>query len=138
MDIKTILLVAVGIAIVAFGGMMLLTSNILLGSDLAKILPLGPGGCVEENGCRAYCEDNLGECIKWCTENKHPLCNQIAGEFVAASGDGTQKSTLFGPGGCKDEGECIEYCSNNLGICLEYCENNESELCEVVTKTFTG
>ncbi|GEM_PF-6368915 len=50
------------------------------GNSVVKI-SLGPGGCIKEDDCRAYCQANLQECIGWCSENEHYLCGTIAGEY---------------------------------------------------------
>src|SRR3989344_9641573 len=52
------------------------------GNPLSNILPLGPGSCIDETSCRAYCDDNIQDCIKWCSENENPLCEVIAREYT--------------------------------------------------------
>lgn len=45
-------------------------------------IKLGPGNCLKEDECRAYCEKNLQECIEWCTQNEHYLCGAIVQEYL--------------------------------------------------------
>lgn len=73
----------------------------------------GPGGCTKE-GCRQYCEskDHQEECFKFAEKNglvpkeevvRHEQGQKIL-EKIKESG---------GPGSCKSEGECRNYCSNS-------------------------
>lgn len=78
----------------------------------------GPGGCRGE-ACRTYCEtpEHSNECIDF-AEKEGFMSKEQAGEA-------RKQSALMnepGPGGCKGEGECRNYCDDpaHLDECLDF------------------
>ena len=64
----------------------IISSGCLISTEeIIEILPLGPGGCIDETSCRNYCETNLQDCIEWCGENQHELCGAIAGDYLGGN-----------------------------------------------------
>lgn len=81
----------------------------------------GPGNCTDLASCEAYCsvESNFGECAafakKYGLEDTIPPARQ-------ALVDAMQKGE--GPGQCKDEVSCRNYCENtdNIGECADFAD----------------
>ena len=80
----------------------------------------GPGGC-KGIACREYCqnEDHQEECIEFATKNSLVSKEEVerVQEIRRARHEGTidpneLERRDIGPGGCKSERECFEYCSN--------------------------
>lgn len=82
------------------------------------------GGCANENECRAYCDkpDNIEKCISFA--EKHNLLGKDElkkgkkfAEIIKSGG---------GPGGCKNEKSCEDYCGDVSKIreCIEFAEKN--------------
>ena len=80
----------------------------------------GPGGCRAE-GCRTYCEnsEHHDECFEFA--KSHHLIPEEELERVQEIRKARHEGTIdpnelerrdIGPGGCKSERECLEYCSN--------------------------
>jgi hypothetical protein len=72
----------------------------------------GPGGCKGEE-CRAYCEDesHRDECFAFAKENGLLNEKQIQGYETGIKIKQKIKE-VGGPGGCKSEKECHDYCSD--------------------------
>ncbi|MBI2003791.1 MAG: hypothetical protein HYS78_02340, partial [Parcubacteria group bacterium] len=94
----------------------------------------GPGGCWDLVGCEIYCdaEENRDECIEFA--DKNDLAVEIPDDKKAVfaaieKGDG--------PGGCKDEASCRNYCESidNLEECVNFVEKfnlaDDEELKEI-------
>ncbi len=82
----------------------------------------GPGGCKGEE-CKTYCDDpdNQEECIKFAKDNG--FISQDDADRLEKRLHVTQDiQTQGGPGGCKNEDECKQYCSdpNNVKECNEF------------------
>lgn len=96
--------------------------------NLEKVLEGGgPGGCTSEDTCRTYCNDaaHLDECVKF-GEQKGLLSPEEAAlmkkeGFESTLGQKQQKG-FQGPGGCKSDKECKDYCddSANQETCISY------------------
>lgn len=80
----------------------------------------GPGGCIDEATCRAYCEDpaHITECLAF-AESKGFISPEDA-ERIRKSGFTT------GPGGCKGEAECRAYCEDpaRQAACIDFAVEN--------------
>jgi hypothetical protein len=83
----------------------------------------GPGECVSEVECNAYCEDisNIEECLAFA--NEHGVLNEEeleeARKVAAALREGAQL-----PGGCTNKLQCEVYCqdTNHISECLSFAE----------------
>ena len=75
----------------------------------------GPGGCVTEEECEAYCaeEAHVKECIDFAVE--HGLMEETERERV-------EELRSDGPGGCRGEIECEAYCAieTNFDECMRF------------------
>jgi hypothetical protein len=111
--------------ILLFLALLILTSGCLQpGSNqnpLANMFKFGPGGCMDEAGCRAYCETNLQECINWCNENEHALCGAIAGSYT-----GGDLGTPGSAGGQTGEPKALKEGGPVIGNAVFACENDNS------------
>lgn len=82
---------------------------------------VGPGGCTDEESCRAYCEQeqNREECAAAFGEGMGDdrEDGELSDEF-GEPGDGDRED-FVGPGGCIDEETCRSFCSDpaNLEAC---------------------
>ncbi len=76
----------------------------------------GPGGCRGEQ-CRQYCEDeaNRDECFAFAKENGILSQKQLEGYETGRKIEQAIKKA-GGPGGCKSESECHQYCSDKAKI----------------------
>ncbi len=79
----------------------------------------GPGGC-QGIECQEYCEDpnHQDECFEFAAEE-----GLIPQEEIKKIRQIKEKTgTIRGPGGCRGESECREYCDdpNNLEECLDF------------------
>lgn len=73
---------------------------------------VGPGGCTDEESCRAYCE----------SEEHQEECQSFFGEMGSEyEGEGGPED-FVGPGGCVGEEACRAYCSDtaNQEICAAF------------------
>jgi hypothetical protein len=80
-----------------------------------------PGGCTDKNSCEAYCEDpdHMDECLAFAVESGF----MSAEEAEQAKEHGMMGPEDFeGPGDCKGETECKEYCSQeqNMQECSDF------------------
>lgn len=142
---NTTLVILLGLAVVIIVGLFYFYSPFTAGSEGQITLKLGPGNCIDDASCRAYCETHLQECIEWCTENEHVLCGAMANEYLGSSsetdtpnnsGIGNTPQFALGPGGCLGGEDCVIYCQENLQECIEWCESNEHALCEILTNQY--
>lgn len=87
-----------------------------------KRIPIGeagPGGCMVRGDCHEYCSDpaNAKECLKFAEKHRILSEEEIARHkrFLALVEEG-------GPGGCRSEEECRNYCSDPSRIeeCIEW------------------
>lgn len=80
------------------------------------------GGCVDENECRAYCDDvdHLAECLDFAE-----LHNLLSDEDLE-HGRRFEALGAVGPGGCRAEDECEAYCEDvsNIDECLAFAEQH--------------
>lgn len=80
----------------------------------------GPGGCIDEASCRAYCEDpaHITECLAF-AESKGFISPEDA-ERIRKSG------FTAGPGGCTGEAECRAYCEDpaHQAACIDFAVEN--------------
>lgn len=69
----------------------------------------GPGGCNSEESCGTYCKDSahLEECVRFGVEKGFMTPKE--GEQALAQGRLVREES--GPGGCKNEQECNQYCA---------------------------
>ncbi|OHA91020.1 MAG: hypothetical protein A2758_01365 [Candidatus Zambryskibacteria bacterium RIFCSPHIGHO2_01_FULL_49_18] len=72
----------------------------------------GPGGCKGQE-CRAYCEDeaHMEECFAFARENGLVGEKEVEG-YETGKKIRAKIETAGGPGGCRSERECHEYCSD--------------------------
>lgn len=63
---------------------------------------LGPGGCTDEENCRAYCE----------LEEHREECQAFFGD-IPENDEGGEPEEFVGPGGCVGEEACRVYCSDS-------------------------
>lgn len=79
----------------------------------------GPGGCKNEQECRTYCEDPsyAEECLDFAVE-----MGEMSPEDAEFSKEMMKKGIFSGPGGCKSEQECEEYCKNPVHLleCMKF------------------
>lgn len=138
---NTILIAALGLAIVVIVGLVYFYSPFALGGQGIS-LKLGPGNCLDEASCGKYCEENLQDCIGWCGKNEHALCGKIAGKYFGTAtqpqGGKSAGTQTVGPGGCTNVEDCAIYCQANLQECQGWCEKNKHELCELLTEYSSG
>ena len=79
-------------------------------------------GCVDENECRAYCDDadHLAECLDFAELHNLFTDEELehARRFEALG--------AVGPGGCQSEDECEVYCEDisNIDECLAFAEQH--------------
>jgi len=80
------------------------------------------GGCVDENECRAYCDDidHLAECLDFAELHNLFTDEELehARRFEALG--------AVGPGGCRAKDECEAYCEDvsNINECLAFAEQH--------------
>ncbi len=90
----------------------------------------GPGGCTELKQCAQYCLDSYDDCLGWVKD--HPAYGPAPSREELqkiASGELPEKvertgPQFGGPGGCRNDQECSDYCSKNPRECLDWCGNN--------------
>ncbi|MEK7148258.1 MAG: hypothetical protein AAB758_03085 [Patescibacteria group bacterium] len=77
----------------------------------------GPGGCKGENECRNHCEDeaNHEECFAFAKQNDLLPPEEIE-KFETGLKIKEKIKSGGGPGGCKSDKECHEYCSDSSHI----------------------
>lgn len=79
----------------------------------------GPGNCQSEEECRAYCEDpvNMEECM-----NFSVMVGDMSPEEAGEALRGMEMMQRGGPGGCKDEKECMAFCEDpaNMEECIYF------------------
>lgn len=103
----------------------------------------GPGGCKKEE-CRAYCEteDHQDECFEFAKSQ-----GLIPEEELRRTEKGMSLSKkakeIGGPGGCKEEKECREYCSDSSHVeeCAAFAVEQGGfslEEAKTMLKEFTG
>ncbi|MFA6387295.1 MAG: hypothetical protein WCW32_02320 [Candidatus Paceibacterota bacterium] len=68
----------------------------------------GPGGCMDEESCKAYCESNPEGCQKF---QPGPGEMNPGGQIMPQQA---------GPGGCKGPDECKVYCESNPEECKNF------------------
>ena len=85
----------------------------------------GPGGCKGEE-CRSYCEDPAHHeaCIAFARENGL-ITDDEAQRIEKFRSAKESVATFGGPGGCKGEEECRNFCSSpeNSKTCIEFARN---------------
>ncbi len=76
----------------------------------------GPGGC-KGDACRQYCEDesHRNECLTFAKEHELLSQEQLDGIETGRKIEQAIKES-GGPGGCKNEKECHQYCSDSSRI----------------------
>lgn len=96
----------------------------------------GPGGC-KGRQCRMFCEnpDNQEICFQWAKENglisedelremesgmRERPHDEEAGLPTGGAGRWEAGENFSGPGGCKGEEECMDYCQNNPEECKRF------------------
>ena len=81
------------------------------------------GNCADEPSCRAYCENpsSLDECVAFA--EKYNLISSEEAEKARKFKDIAQKG---GPGGCRSEEECRNYCEDisRIDECLAFAEEH--------------
>jgi hypothetical protein len=79
----------------------------------------GPGGCKNEEECKAYCEggEHMEECMNFAKENK-----LMSDEDLQKM----EKLSKGGPGGCKGPEQCDAFCSKeeNRETCMNFSKEN--------------
>lgn len=85
------------------------------------------GGCESEVECRAYCEqrdnaDILRSCLDFAKEHK-----LLPAEVIAHGQKFIEVAINGGPGDCRDEKSCVNYCDNpaHMQECLDFAINND-------------
>ena len=77
---------------------------------------IGPGGCTNEEECKAYCDnpEHIDECMEFAVENG--LIEKEKAEKIK------ELAKIEGPGGCKGKEECDAYCSEpeHMEECLNF------------------
>lgn len=90
----------------------------------------GPGGCTDNQSCRAYCEDisHIDECIAFAERHGHEDADVSEGKKVAAF----IKSGGQMPGGCTSRQKCEAYCGDfeHSDECLAFAERAGLEMRE--------
>ncbi|MEK7579721.1 MAG: hypothetical protein AAB469_00830 [Patescibacteria group bacterium] len=80
----------------------------------------GPGGCTDEESCRAFCEnpDNFETCVNWARENG--LVSEDHAEKTRKLA--RQAKNFSGPGGCSTPEECKAFCDQpqNHSTCIDF------------------
>lgn len=95
------------------------------------------GNCKNEVECRSFCDarDNM-ERVKACITfaKKHNLLPP--GEIEEAEHYVLRLGIAVGPGGCRNEGECNNYCENtaNLSECLDFSERHSLRSAEEIAE----
>ncbi|MBI4385531.1 hypothetical protein HY573_01740, partial [Candidatus Parcubacteria bacterium] len=83
----------------------------------------GPGGCQGETACRAYCENpsNRDACFKFAGEQGLVPPEEIK-RFERGRSLEDRVKKEGGPGGCRDEASCAQYCSDSSNAvgCLNF------------------
>jgi hypothetical protein len=81
------------------------------------------GNCTDENSCRAYCgkQENYAACTDYGQKN-----NIISAEDAAKAKEFADVLKGEGPGGCKDEASCRNYCDGvaHLSECVSFGEKH--------------
>lgn len=82
------------------------------------------GNCASKDACKTYCErpENIEKCVKFAEENNILSSKEIEkGKKFA-----TVLKTGGGPGGCKTEKSCFEYCNSvdQIDECVKFAEDN--------------
>ena len=83
----------------------------------------GPGGCKNERECRAYCEnpENFETCGEFARKNN--LMGEQEIKMMERGREMAKKAReAGGPGGCKGDNECRDYCGNpeHVEECLAF------------------
>ncbi|MDD5547660.1 MAG: hypothetical protein PHN74_02055 [Candidatus Pacebacteria bacterium] len=80
------------------------------------------GNCQSKEDCKVYCDNskNVGPCLAFA--EKHNLLSE---EELAAAKK-FKSAGMVGPGGCKGQEACDEYCGNpdNMEACIAFAEKN--------------
>jgi len=81
------------------------------------------GGCENEEECKNYCDnpEHISECIDFA--ESHGLMNKKEAEKARKL---SEFGEIEGPGGCKGEDECEEYCENpdNMRECILFAKEH--------------
>jgi len=79
------------------------------------------GGCASKDACRAYCDkpENSRACLAFVKAH-----NILSPEEIAKWEKFIDVATNGGPGGCKNEKECVTYCQDSVHIveCTDFVE----------------
>lgn len=80
---------------------------------------VGPGGCTDEQSCRAYCEQ----------ENNQEECQAFFGDIPGKDEGEGESEELVGPGGCVGEEACRAYCADsaNQETCAAFFGESQRE-----------
>jgi len=80
------------------------------------------GNCQNKNDCKVFCDDpkNSDACLAFAKQN-----NLMSTEEVAAAKKFTDNG-MVGPGGCKGQAACDQYCGNSdhLEACITFAQKN--------------
>jgi hypothetical protein len=79
----------------------------------------GPGGCKNEEECKTFCDNpnNAQECMNFAVQN-----GMMSQEDAQKAQQGVMMMQQGGPGGCKGEEECKNYCADasHLNECSNF------------------
>ena len=80
------------------------------------------GNCADKNSCKSYCDiaENAESCLSFAESHRLMKSDEIARARKMAS-----IARTGGPGGCKNKGECANYCeasTDRLTECLAFAE----------------
>ena len=87
----------------------------------------GPGGCKGQRECGRYCGDPAHgeECFAFAKANGL-IPPEEERRFEQSRGLNQKIQESGGPGGCKNEGECMQYCGDpsHVNECLDFAEKS--------------
>lgn len=102
--------------------------------EVRRILPLmqsgqTPGGCTSKEACEAYCMDSAHreECVEFALK-AGLMTSEEAAEIQSMDGENDGRM-MTGPGGCKNEEECMTYCQSpeHWEECMQFRGEPQSE-----------
>lgn len=110
--------------IVALTTVSVLIAKATSKDDIAYPVP-ELGNCADETACRTYCDnpDHLPECLRFAKRHNLLEGKDIPEENVEKLIDALKGG---GPGGCKNQRQCEEFCDDvkNINACVDFAEKS--------------